>query len=205
MTAASDLAIFEKYFPKAAVFYTYQLWQKYRFQFKITRHRKTKLGDYRFDPRKKKHYVTVNHNLNTYAFLITYIHEVAHLVAFLNHKSKIAPHGEEWKETFRDLMKPVMNLQVFPTELYSSLLNHMINPKATVYADSTLMRILRTFDPQSSKIHLEDIEIGSHFMFKERIFEKKLLRRTRVLCKELSSGKKYLISKMAMVDKVEKE
>ena len=205
MSNTSDLVIFEKYFPKAAVMYTYQLWQEYRFKFKITRQRKTKLGDYRFDPRKKKHLVTVNHNLNSYAFLITYIHEVAHLVAFMNHKNKISPHGEEWKETFRNLMKPVLNREVFPLALYNQLLKHMINPKATVYSDSRLMKILRSFDPESAKIHLDDIEIGSHFLFKDRIFEKKILRRTRVLCKELSSGKKYLISKMAMVDPIVKE
>lgn len=74
--------ILEKYVPPASTDYCHQLLYRYGFRLKITRSRKTKLGDYRFLSVQKKHVITVNHDLNPFQFLITYIHEVAHLVTF---------------------------------------------------------------------------------------------------------------------------
>ena len=45
-------------------------------------------------------------NLNPYRFLMTLVHEVAHLVAFQKYGRAIKPHGKEWKFTFQTLMLP---------------------------------------------------------------------------------------------------
>lgn len=198
-----EINLFHKYFPEEAVSYCHQLWQTHRFHFKITRQRKTKIGDYRYDPRKKMHFITVNHNLNPYAFCLTFVHEVAHLVTYIDHSHKVAPHGKEWKAQFRKLLQPLLLNHTFPPDVLQILIRHMKNPKATCYSDADLTRILRKYDPQKNgemQVYLEDILNGNQFVFQKRLFQKQYLRRTRVLCKEIGSGKKYLISKMAMVD-----
>ncbi|MDZ7848645.1 MAG: hypothetical protein U5L96_18960 [Owenweeksia sp.] len=63
---------------------------------KIVSPRKTKFGDYRF-PQKRdpRHRISLNSNLNPFAFLITLIHEMAHLKAFKDYGHKIKAHGPE--------------------------------------------------------------------------------------------------------------
>jgi hypothetical protein len=49
---------------------------------------------------------------------------------------------------------------------------------------------------------LADITPGEVFELQGRKFQKELTRRTRVLCQEVHTGKKYLISAHAEVKKV---
>src|SRR5581483_8065026 len=65
---------------------------------KLTRGRLTKLGDYRAPLENEEHVITVNGDLNQYSFLITLLHELAHLTCFLKHRNKVAPHGPQWKQ-----------------------------------------------------------------------------------------------------------
>lgn len=78
----------------------------------------------------------------------------------------------------------------------------MINPKASTGADVLLSREVRKYDHQGTEkiTYLSEIMAGSDFSFKGREFKKETLRRTRILCLELHTGKKYLISGNAEVD-----
>jgi len=78
-------------------------------RFKVTRSRNSKLGDYRAPFKGSSHQITVNHDLNPYSFLITTVHEFAHLKTYQEHKNKVKPHGNEWKENFKMLMEPFLN------------------------------------------------------------------------------------------------
>ena len=49
--------------------------------------------------------------------MITYIHEVAHLVTFEEFQAKVKPHGMEWRENFRNLIQPLIRNHVFPDNL----------------------------------------------------------------------------------------
>jgi len=198
-------ATLQNYLPSAAIDYCYHLWQQHAFLLKISKARASKLGDYRYHPRDKKHTITVNHNLNQYNFLLTYIHEVAHLVAFKNHSRNIAPHGREWKQTFQQLMLPVLHKDVFPPQLLAVLRNHMQNPKASSCSDNHLTLIMRQYNPPSDARLLADLHFGQQFIFKERMFEKKSLKRTRVVCREIKSNRNYLISKFAEVRTLSEE
>lgn len=91
-------AVLSKFLPEQSV-HTIALWvRQYNFDLKITAGRSTKLGDYRSPFKGERHKITVNHNLNKYAFLITLVHEVADLTAFEKHSHRIKPHGEEWNK-----------------------------------------------------------------------------------------------------------
>ena len=76
------LAIFKRFVPLEAANYCLALYQQYGFEFKIKKSRRTKFGDYQFEPAQQKLIITINNDLNHYAFLITYLHEVAHLITF---------------------------------------------------------------------------------------------------------------------------
>ena len=181
------------YFPEAAQAYCYNLWSKYRFQFVISRNRATKMGDYRFNPNTKIGKITVNKGLNPYQFLITYIHEVAHHVATINSSRRPVPHGIEWKNTFRELIAPIQEHDVFPEELNSVLYRHMKNPKASMGADVELWHALNRYNQETTGKILLDLPDQAIFHFKNKTYKKLSKRRTRVLCKELNTKRKYLI------------
>lgn len=193
--------ILEKHIPENAVHYCFDLWIAKPFHFKVARKRQTKLGDYRFDPLRKEHTITVNFNLNPYNFLITYVHEYAHLLATEKYGRRVSPHGREWQKEFQKTLLPVMNALVFPTELLMVLSRHMMKPKASTQSDPKLVKALRMYDEHSGDdFVLDEIAVGGRFIFKGNIYQKLEVRRTRVICNHLASGRKYLIPKIARVE-----
>ncbi len=169
-------------------------------QFKIVKPRNTKLGDYRPAHAGKPHRITVNGNLNIYSFLITTIHEFAHLNTYLEFGRKVAPHGEEWKNHYRKLLLPVLNKQLLPKDIENALVNSLVNTKASSCADIPLMRVLKNYDKQNEEvIFIENIEKNGRFLLQGKEFIKGELRRKRFLCEEVSSKKKYLIHTLAEV------
>lgn len=166
----------------------------------------SKLGDYRYEPGRKRHTITVNHDLNPYAFLLTYIHEVAHMDVQLKYGRKVRPHGLEWKRSFQQLMLPVLNKEVFPEKLLAVLSRHMQKPKASSASDPVLTQALRDFDQRpKDQFLLADLPLQEVFQFRKRIFRKDSRKRSRALCTELASGRKYLIPEIAEVRLVNTE
>ncbi|MEI7725892.1 MAG: hypothetical protein WCK09_12360, partial [Bacteroidota bacterium] len=95
---------------------------------KVVRQRTSKSGDFRAAHKGEPSRITVNGNLNPYAFLITLVHELAHhhvnieynrvLQKFsLRRKIRPLPHGKEWKDQFRRLMDPYLHHEVFPIDV----------------------------------------------------------------------------------------
>lgn len=196
------LNLLQQYCPSAAVQYCYQLWQKDNFVFKIKKERTTKLGDYRYTPASQyPHQITINHTLNQYSFLITYIHEVAHLHTFTRYKRKVLPHGKEWKRNFQQLMLPLLNEQIFPQDILFPLQQYMQNPKASSCSDMHLFKALQVYSTSTKPLLLE-LSTGETFVLNGRVFEKGATRRTRVVCKERNTGKQYTISAQAPVERM---
>jgi predicted SprT family Zn-dependent metalloprotease len=193
------LSTFKKYFPEPAVAYAHRLWQYYAFDFRITKSRASKFGDYRFA--NNRHKITVNGDMNPYAFLVTYLHEVAHLVAFQRHNNHIQPHGQEWKAYFRELARPVLNTDVFPENVLAALKKYLQDAKASSCSDPELFQALHQFDTQTDKVLLANLPEGELFSLNGRAFRKGETRRTRVLCEEVKSRRKYLVHAQALVEK----
>jgi len=196
-----EKAILDK-IPSDAVSYCVSIFESHPFHFRISRNRKSKSGDYRYDKRSDSSVVTVNSGLNQYSFLITLVHEVAHHTTRLKFKGMTKPHGTEWKGEFRNLMLPLLDPLVFPDDLLRLLARHLKNPKASTWSDSRLCIALRNYDTGSSnenEQHLDELDEGNTFSFNDRLFTKLNKRRTRVLCQECSTGRKYLIPKQAIV------
>ncbi len=193
MTVEHVLDILQSHVPLPALDYCVKLWSASPFELKVTRSRQTKVGDFTSRRTRSHPRITLNNDLNTYLFLVTYIHEVAHLHVYLKFGSREDPHGEKWKTTFTDLMLPLLWESIFPPEILHDLRRHMINPKASSFADSTLTEAFRKFDRNPHQITLSQVPEGSIFKLQGRYFKKGRLRRTRVLCKELQSNREYLV------------
>lgn len=197
--------IFLKYVPEAAAEYCSSLHQQHNFYFIISQKRKSKLGDFRYDSSKRPVYtITVNYDLNPYLFLLTYLHELAHLQVHLKYKNRVLPHGHEWKEIFTALARPVLHESVFPADLLRVLLQYFRNPAASYYGNTAVAAVMQRYDslqtiPHSGEVKLGALRSGEQFVFQHRLFEKIVLKRTRVLCKEVASGKHYLIHQLAIV------
>ena len=99
-----------RFAPKEFIPYLTKLILEARVKFKIVPGRKTKLGDFRFSELSDKPTITVNGDLNPYSFLITSLHEIAHLNTFRNYGNSVQAHGLEWKNAFRELLEPILKL-----------------------------------------------------------------------------------------------
>lgn len=187
----------KKYIPEASISLVVELLDKYPHQLKIVNQRQTKHGDFRLS-KNKEHQITVNNNLNQYQFLLTLVHEIAHLVTHLKHK-RVQPHGKEWKQNFQHLMLPFLHPTIYPKEILPHLANYLKNPKASTDSDVNLALAMKKFSEKSDKHFIFEIPFGNDFIFKKRIFRRGNKRRTRYECLELHSKKIYLFNQNAEV------
>ena len=88
--------VLKKYIPESTVPQIAFWIVEYDFKLKIKKERSTRLGDYTSPRNGSNHLITINHNLNQYSFLITLVHEIAHIVTFNVHKERVRPHSAEW-------------------------------------------------------------------------------------------------------------
>lgn len=180
--------------PEHSVPLCFELIKTNHVHLKIVNERVTRHGDYRKDA-QGYHLITVNASLNKYRFLITLVHEIAHLVAFEKYGRFIKPHGDEWKLTFQRLMVPFIRPEIFPSQLLPLLARHFRNPKASSDTDATLALALKQFDPVNDKNYIFELPYGSVFRIHNgKIFKKIAQRTKRYECLEISSGKTYLFN-----------
>lgn len=163
----------------------------------------TKLGDYRFDPQIRKHIITINNDLNPFAFLITYLHEVAHLVTHDEFGRKVKPHGNEWKNNFKQVCQPILKEEIFPGPVLMSLDNYLQNPKASSCSDPILFQVLRQFNQPNGHVLLKQLLPGDLFEFQGNQYKYEEKKRTRMICTRIISGRKYLIPQLAEVKRIE--
>lgn len=198
--------IFESHIPAAAITYCLELWRKTPFSFQVQKPRTSKLGDFRYRKDRKIQTITINSNLNRFQFLLTFIHEVAHLHTFEKFGNSLPPHGNEWKKEFQTLMWPLLNNSIFPNDILIPLRYHMKNPAASSSRDLFLMKEMSKYDIRSEsvsdQVFLSDLLQGKEFLLSGRKFKKGETKRTRVLCEEVNSGRKYLVSGLAKVKPV---
>ena len=200
-----DVQILAGYFPEKALDLVVVLIEKYRVHFKIAKNRRTKLGDYRPPVKNRFHQISVNHDLNPYAFLITFVHEMAHLLVFERYGLKIsAPHGKEWKKEYRQLMQRFIDLNIFPDDLKKELEKSIVNSKASSLSEMGLYRILKKYDQNSSieedVIDLEKLPEGTVFYTKNGLrFQKGEKQRVRYRCFNLDNKQWYLFHPLTPV------
>lgn len=197
MTKGQLIQILRKFMPEGSVEYAADLLIQYSIQLHIKKPRATKYGDYRPPQPGEDHRISLNNDLNPYAFLVTFLHEVAHLLNFEKFNGRVAPHGNEWKRQFQGVSVPVFEMNILPVDVRHALAKYLSNPAASSCSDPLLFRTLRKYD-SSHQVLVEELPLNTVFRMKDgREFVKLQKNRTRYTCKEVSSGRIYLVPGLA--------
>jgi SprT protein len=178
-----------------------KFWEKHPFELKIRGSRKTKLGDFRFDPVKGTFTITLNRDLSPQLFCITFLHEYAHLLVVVKFGRRSTPHGKEWKAEFSELLSLVQSHEIFRSEQQDAIRRIMKNPPASI---SSNPRNYRVFLPElgERESYVESISPGDLFAYKGKYYKLQEKVRTRAICKESKSGRKYFFPFTTQVELV---
>lgn len=168
----------------------------YKVHLTIAPKRASILGDYRHRINSQNHRISVNGNLNKYAFLITLLHELAHLVTFEQHGRSVLPHGKEWKLHYSNLLSRFLENNIFPGDIEQALKISLNNPGASTCSEEGLQRVLYRYDMPRKHFYLvEDLAIGTLFVLPDgRVFKKVKKRTKRIECIEMHTGRTFLFS-----------
>jgi SprT protein len=202
--ASTDLeSALSRFIPKDAVPLACELLRKHPHHINITPPRSTKHGDFTVRPDREKHQITVNGNLNPYAFLITLMHELAHLITYNEFKNRVKPHGDEWKNNFKKTLGPFVQLGVFPWDVQQALHHYLTNPDAATCSNIPLSVVLARYDKHSHPdiLLLAALMDGDHFYYgkEKREYVRLHKNRTRILCRDVQTQFDYLFSPVTKV------
>lgn len=184
----------EKFLPEGSFTHVVNYLNHYKVHLTITKERRSVLGDYRHAGRGYNHRISINGNLNKYEFLITLLHELAHLLTFEEHSNKVDAHGKEWKRRYSVLLQDFVQHQLFPPEIEKALRKSIINPAATANGETDLLLVLRKYDAarKAGFIPVNDVPEGALFAMENgSVFRKGPRRRKRFDCIEIKTGLHY--------------
>jgi hypothetical protein len=196
-------SVLKKYMPAPAVPLIVDWISEQPTSIRITPKRKSVLGTY-LSPANThdKHTITINGDLNPYAFLLTFVHEIAHLKVWLKYKNKVQPHGKEWQTIYANLLGHVLHF--FPQDAAIAIRNYMNNPKAATCRDEDLYKALKKYDTKQSHTSLLE-EIPENAIFKVedgRVFRKGEKLRKFFRCVELKTNQIFRVSGLMLVQEV---
>ena len=204
----TSLYLLRQFLPEGAFELVAAFFQKHTVHLTLTNERKSVLGDYRSPGSDHRyHRISINVNLNKYSFLITLLHELAHLEVYLHFGHKASPHGKEWKTQFRHILLPFIGKGFFPKEVERALIAYLHNPAASTCTDVALYKALYRYDEQKPGYKLvDDMEPGHWFETEDgRVFEKIEHLRTRSRCRDLLNGKMYLFQGIIEVKHIRRD
>lgn len=200
MTKSEFANSLQPYLPNGALTKIVDLLYHKPISLKISRNRTTKYGDYRPPFGKHGHRISINGDLNPFAFLITLVHEYAHYLVNKQYPNTVNPHGKEWKFTFQQEMKPFLNNDIFPDNLLLIVQEHMKKPKASSASDHRLRKALMAYD-KIERTLLEDLpELALFVITNKGVFRKGEKKRTRYLCQHVESKKWFMVNGLAEVE-----
>jgi SprT protein len=191
-----------KYIPEEVIDDCIDWIRAYRITVRIKRTRQSKFGDYHPPVKGQSHKITINHDLNKYAFLITFTHEVAHLLCYNKYGNRPAPHGIEWKKEFKNLLIPLMYKNVFPENIKEALVGYIKDPAASSCTNITLLKALNSYNAaKEGHLHLEDVDEGAVFKTNSgKFFVKGKKLKKNFECIELHKKHKYFIHPLMEVE-----
>ena len=182
--------------PPPALAYVVDLLLDQPVQLVVSRPRRTRLGSYTApQPSRPWHRISVNEDLNRYAFLVTLLHEIAHLHAFRSASRRIAPHGREWKRAFGQLLHPLVHTPTLPADITDVIRGMLANPRASSCADPELVAVLSRYDATASTLpRVDELPEGCTFRLGSgRIFRHTRRLRTWHLCEEVHTRQAFRV------------
>jgi hypothetical protein len=204
----TSFSFLEQFLPRGAWEEVAPFFQTHSIHLTLTHERKSVLGDYRHPTHDYPHHrVSINANLNPYSFLITLLHELAHMFTFVHFGFKATPHGKEWKTQFRHILIPFLGKRFFPPDVEKSLLAYIHNPAASTCTDPELYKSLYRYDDHKPGFKLvDDLSVNQFFETEDgQLYQKLEKMRTRTKCKNLTNGKMYLFPGIVEVKHVRRQ
>ncbi|KQT24418.1 transcription elongation protein SprT [Chryseobacterium sp. Leaf405] len=188
----------EKYLPQNTLPYLKDWFSDYYIHIKVTKNRDSKLGDYR-KLHDNSHEITINSTLVPQLFFFVLTHELAHLIAFEKYGRRISPHGNEWKETFRQML--LQSLDVYDEDLKPIIIKFSKSPKANFMASPDLVKYFHIEKQDDSLQFIEKLQKGDFFIYRNEKYLLEGLIKKNYLCKNLATGRKYSFKPLARVQK----
>lgn len=188
----------EKYLPQNTLQYLKIWFADYYIYIKVTRNRNSKLGDYR-KLSDHSHEITINSTLVPQLFFFVLTHELAHLIAFEKYGRRISPHGNEWKETFRQML--LQSLEVYEEDLRPVIVKFSKSPKANFMASPDLVKYFHSEKQDDTLVFIETLQKGDFFIYRNEKYLLEGLIKKNYLCKNLATGRKYSFKPLARVEK----
>ena len=178
-------------------------------EIRSVRARRTKLGDHRAPVRgRSAHRITINDDLNPYAYLTTLLHEIAHAITWERHirprkpfSRRVLPHGAQWKSEFGRILAPVVEQGALPADVTLALSRSLRDPAAATCSDRGLVVALSRYDPPDpSRTLVEEVAVGAAFRVEGgRMFLKGPKLRSRFRCYDARTGVEYRIHALCRV------
>ena len=201
----TSIKFLEQFLPHGAFEQVAPFFQSHTIYLTLTHDRKSVLGDYRHPTRDVPyHRISINTTLNPYSFLITLLHELAHLFTFVHFGNKATPHGKEWKTQFRHILIPFMGKRFFPSDVEKALFAYLHDPAASTCTDPRLYKALYRYDEHRPDFKLiDDLEENQHFETEDgEVYQKLQKVRTRTRCRNVHNGRVYLFQGIVEVREV---
>lgn len=189
----------EKYLPSNTLIHLKNWFSDYYIHIKVTRERNSKLGDYR-KIRDNSHEITINSTLAPQLFFFVLTHELAHLIAFEKYGRRIAPHGNEWKQTFREML--LESIDVYEEDLKPIITKFSYSPKANFMASPDLVKYFHVENHDDELQYIERLTKGEQFIYRNEQYILEGLIKKNYLCTNLATGRKYSFKPLARVKKM---
>lgn len=204
MSGPSAFEIALPYLPPAAVVHVRELCGLWPVDLRIARPRRSKLGDHRAPSGPHpRHRISINADLNPWAFLTTLLHEFAHAATWEQHRRRrLRPHGAEWRREFSAILGPVVSAGTLPADVAAALRGTLARPAAATCSDRALLLALARYDDRDdSRVRVENLRPGTLFRLDDgRVLRAGPLVRTRRRCFERRSGREYRVHGLLLVE-----
>jgi len=205
MSGAGDHAALWPRLPENTHEYVRELLAALPVDLRLSRPRRSKLGDHRPPTAaRRRHRISVNEDLNPYAFLTTLLHELAHAATWDLHgrrSRRVRPHGPEWKAQFARILEPVVAGRLVPTDIGAALERSLRNPAAATCSDRGLLLALARYDTADpGLVFVETLPPGTTFRTDTgRLYRLGPRLRSRFLCVEQGTGREYRLHPLCRV------
>jgi hypothetical protein len=169
---------------------------------KLARSRSTKHGDFRFPRNGLPAVITLNHDMHPVEFMITLSHELAHYRAWKKYGRSIRPHGAQWKDEFRMMLRELIDSGIFRPEISRAIYQcYFKRERIGSTACEQMLQVLGKTGGQSGVRRVADIPEGTVFRLKNgKVLVKGKKLRSRFSCRDRISGRDYSVHAMAEIE-----
>ncbi|MCX7861596.1 MAG: hypothetical protein N2449_01210 [Bacteroidales bacterium] len=168
----------------------------------LVKPRRTKYGTMQFFPATQQYRITLNNDLNEWFRLYVLLHEFAHVLTHKQIQRKEKAHGKTWQQNFLTLLHKAIEEQIFPEYIATFIHNEFLTQPSYSSSKDYLIKYCISQEhylPKQTKC-VKDYQTGQTFSIFNRKFKVLKRFRTRSLCLEIHTHKRYIIQGFIITD-----